>query len=364
MAGIRLSKLSKQFGVRREALAYFLSSKGFVVSTSPNFKVPESAVPLLLKEFGNGVNTEALAKAPVKTLTAETSPLDIIPEKTKTGPAEPLVQPDNPYLNGVTGKYKLLVKNVTELYSNFEYSLVDAQEKQYKAISEQLYSEGNILRCIVTFKVEHAKLVVESVAVCKKQDLAIPIPVTPKGSPDLERLISELPQAINSKPLSKTLSKPLSNKTKSKSKTKTKSKNASAHQSEAKAKSKPLGHPERTMASGEYNLKVYDRVRGAMFTGASFRYLLEDADGFSYFALSNYFFEIGSVLACKVEVKETIDSKKVLREVSIQSKVKSGPKRKKKVVHGGGGKRNNGYTQYDFGGTPYTGGCHIIYTRM
>ena len=63
-------------------------------------------------------------------------------------------------------------------------------------------------------------------------------------------------------------------------------------------------------------------------------------------------------------MKETIDSKKVLREVSIQSKVKSGPKRKKKVVHGGGGKRNNGYTQYDFGGTPYTGGCHIIYTRM
>lgn len=352
MAGIRLNKLCNQFGVGKEALAYFLSTKGFMISTSPNFKVPESAVPLLLKEFGNRVNTEALAKTP----SVETSQPEILPEKAKTGPAEPMVLPDNPYRNGVTGKYKLLVKNVTEMYSNFEYSLVDAEEKQYKAISEQLYSEGNILRCIVTFKVEHAKLVVESVAICKKQDLATPIPVAPKAKPDLNQLISELPPA--------TISKSSSNKTKSKPKTKAKSKTSSAHQSEAKTKSKPLGHPERTMVSGEYNLKVYDRVRGKMFTGASFRYLLEDADGFSYFALSNYFFEIGSVLACKVNVKETKDSKKVLREVSIQSKVKSGPKRKKKVVHGGGGKRNNGYTQYDFGGTPYTGGCHIIYTRM
>lgn len=278
--------------------------------------------------------------------------------------AKTTLQPDSPFRIGNSGKFKLLIKSVKEKFSEYEYLLVDADEKEYKAVAERLFSVGEILRCIVTLKVEHAKLVVENVAICKKQELATPIPVVSKASPDLDQLIFELPTTQNSEPSSKTSSKPLSNKTKSKSKTKAKSKTTSAYQSEHKPKSKPLGHPERTMAPGEYNLKVFDRARGKMFTGASFRYLLEDGDGFSYYALSNHFFEIGCVLACKVKVKESKDSKKVLREVSIQSKVKSGPKRKKKVVHGGGGKRNNGYTQYDFGGTPYTGGCHIIYTRM
>lgn len=349
MAGIRINKLCNHFGVGKEALVAFLSSKGIMASSNPNFKVPESVILLLQKEFGNREDIEVSAKDPVETF----------PEQTKTGQTKPIVSPDNPYRNGTTGKYKLLVKSITESYSNFEYSLVDAGGKEYKAYTELLYSEGDILRCVVSFKVENAKLVVECVAICKKQDLATPIPVVPKAKSDLNQLISELPPA--------TISKSSSNKTKSKPKIKAKSKTSSAHQSEAKTKSKPLGHPERTMASGEYNLKVYDRVRGKMFTGASFRYLLEDADGFSYFALSNHYFEIGSVLACKVNVKESKDSKekKVLKEVSIQSKVKSGPKRKRKQVHhGGGGKKNTGYTQYDFGGTPYTGGCHIIYTRM
>ncbi|MCR4849574.1 MAG: hypothetical protein K5920_12090 [Bacteroidales bacterium] len=90
------------------------------------------------------------------------------------------IQPDSPFKIGTSGKFKLLIKSVTERFGDFEYLLIDAEEKEYKAIAKALYAEGQILRCMVSFKVERAKLVVESVAVCSKQDFASPIPVEKK----------------------------------------------------------------------------------------------------------------------------------------------------------------------------------------
>ena len=95
------------------------------------------------------------------------------------------ILPDTPYRSGITGKYKLLIKSVTPKFGNYEYELVDAEGKEYKATAKTLYLEGQLLRCMVNFKVEKAKLVVESVAVCSKQDLATPVPVEkkPKAEP-------------------------------------------------------------------------------------------------------------------------------------------------------------------------------------
>ena len=90
------------------------------------------------------------------------------------------IQPDSPFKIGTSGKFKLLIKSVTERFGDFEYLLIDAEEKEYKAIAKALYAEGQILRCMVSFKVERAKLVVETVAVCSKQDFASPIPVEKK----------------------------------------------------------------------------------------------------------------------------------------------------------------------------------------
>ena len=209
---------------------------------------------------------------------------------------------------------------------------------------------------MVNIKVKKAKLVVERVAVCKKQDFASPIPVPQKVTSNIDKLFSDLLSDPNSKSTSKS-------KSKLKSKT-TKPKTTSITYPTVNSKTTNLGNPEESLISGEYNLRVYERVRGKMLVGANYRYLLEDADGVSYFALSNQFFEIGSILACNVKVNGKI----VIKEVSILYKAKSSPKRKKTDGNykgaGKRSKRNTGYTQYDWAGTPYTGGIHIIYTRM
>lgn len=342
MVGIRLNKLCKQFDIRTKALVDFLSSKGLVVSSSPNSMIPESAISLLQKEFGNKENKEALAMDSV-----ESAPVGAIPAETKTETAEPLVLPDSPYRNGVTGKYKLLVKNVTELFGNFEYSLVDAEENKYKAITEQLYSKGDILRCVVSFKIENARLVIENVAICKKQDLATPIAPPQKNKP------------IHAEPKSKPKLKTNSQST-FQAKPKGKSKTTSIITSTVKPRPNKLGNPSKTMVSGEYNLRVYERSRCKMLTGSNYTYFLEDANKNNYFALSDHFFEIGCILACDVIVKDSW----IIKEVSILYKVMNGPKRKRKEGQSGGGKRNTGLTQYDWAGTHYSGGCHIIYTRM
>ena len=94
--------------------------------------------------------------------------------------ANTTIHPDSPFRIGTSGKFKLLIKSVEEKFGDYEYLLIDADEKEYKAIAKALYAEGQILRCMVSFKVERARLVVENVAVCSKQDLATPVPVKKK----------------------------------------------------------------------------------------------------------------------------------------------------------------------------------------
>lgn len=93
------------------------------------------------------------------------------------------IQPDSPFRIGISGKFKLLIKSVEEKFGDYEYLLIDADDKEYKAIAKALYAEGQILRCVVSFKVERARLVVENVAVCIKQDLATPILIAKKPAP-------------------------------------------------------------------------------------------------------------------------------------------------------------------------------------
>lgn len=83
--------------------------------------------------------------------------------------------PDAPFRSGVSGKYKLLIKSVSKKYAEYEYELVDAEGKEYKAVSNAHYPENQLLRCILTFVVSHAQLVVTETAICKKQDLAEPV---------------------------------------------------------------------------------------------------------------------------------------------------------------------------------------------
>lgn len=91
--------------------------------------------------------------------------------------------PDAPFRSGVTGKYKLLIRSVTHKFDGYEYFLVDSEGKEYKAKSNLHYGEMQLLRCVVSFEVKAAKLVVSNVAVCNKQDMTTPIPEIKKTSP-------------------------------------------------------------------------------------------------------------------------------------------------------------------------------------
>ena len=85
--------------------------------------------------------------------------------------------PDAPFHGGNSGKYKLLIKRVTPKFGSFEYELVDADGKEYTTQSELHFETDQLLRCMVSFEVVNAKLVVTETTLCKKQDLATPIPV-------------------------------------------------------------------------------------------------------------------------------------------------------------------------------------------
>lgn len=85
-------------------------------------------------------------------------------------------KPDTPFRSGISGKYKLLIKSVTPVIRNYDYALVDADGKEYRARSQNHYAKDQILRCMVDFKVNGAKLVVSDVRICSKQDLATIIP--------------------------------------------------------------------------------------------------------------------------------------------------------------------------------------------
>lgn len=322
-----------------------------MASSNPNFKVPETAIPLLQKEYGSKENAVAIARASEETFTEE------IPVETKTEPAQSLIMPDSPFRNGVSGKYKLQIKKTEKYFDCFGYELSDAEGKEYKAIAKTLYSEGQLLRCMVNFIVEKAKLVVESVAVCKKQDLATPIPVEKKPKAKPKPNLDTTQEAI-SDPKKKAKSKPT---------TQTKRSNYTIG----------LGNPRKRLVSGNYILCV-SRVE-ANDTGYSYK--LEDADRKKYPFQSKrllkvgyaYFFyvdvSVTAVSGLKIEVIKVVSSYK---KKATKSEKQEKQKRTKRKRHSRRGRATGkvfyreatGYRQQNWEPTIYKGGGQIIYTRM
>lgn len=160
--------------------------------------------------------------------------------------------PDSPFRSGITGKYKLLIKDVTPKFGSYEYELMDGDGREYKATAKEHNAKGELLRCMVSFQVVNARLVVSDVAVCKKQDLATLIPEPPKSEP----------------------------KTKAK-----------------KKKPEPeVEDPIHGRVSGVYNLRVVEVNR----QGKKCLYVLEDAKGRKYNAQSSTYYAEGKIIGCQV----------------------------------------------------------------
>jgi hypothetical protein len=185
--------------------------------------------------------------------------------------------PDSPFRGGVTGKYKLLIKSVTRKAFNYEYELVDAEGKEYKAGSPKHYAEGGLLRCMVYFKVTNARLVVSDILICKKQDLTTTIPE---------------PTKLRSKPRSQPSPHP-------------------TPQSVSKAGESSFiptqyafreGDPSAIGVTGSYRLTVQSSSRWYNGDQTKYVYVLKDGRGQSYHSISGQKYELGDKLVCRVEV--------------------------------------------------------------
>lgn len=195
--------------------------------------------------------------------------------------------PDAPFRSGVTGKYKLLIKSVKSSFSNYEYELVDAEGKEYKTRSTLHFAVGQMLRCMVTFRVVKARFVVEETLICKHQDLATPLPAL-----NIEKKT----------PAAKHVDKARDNKTstihKQAQTPKAAPKNKKSNKSPLNKGSVRLGSPRRIRASKVYNLRVVEAER----INNNYSLLMEDADGYRYPMDSDRPHPIGSVLPCDVSV--------------------------------------------------------------
>lgn len=249
------------------------------------------------------------------------------------------ILPDTPYRSGITGKYKLLIKSVTPKFGNYEYELVDAEGKEYKANSKLHFAAGQILRCIVSFVVSNAKLVVTDTSVCSKQDFATAIPEPPKPQPK--------PQIKAKAPIQKAPTK-----------TKTKAKK---NQPIAGPKKVVLGDPKHRKTSSTYLF----RVAAVIENEDGYAYEVEGANGQKYAAKSKNAFPVGSLVDCKANVSLSpggvlkVTIKSIRAHVSVVSKP---TKRKKsnplKHWRTGGGSRDW------FGGPNVGDHFHLIYTPM
>ena len=187
--------------------------------------------------------------------------------------------PDRPFRSGITGKYKLLIKEVTPKFGSHEYELVDAEGNEYKAAAKEHYAEDQLLRCMVSFQVVNARLVVSDVAVCKKQDLATLIPEPPKPQP---------------KPESKPVSKSKAKTTKPKQKSSTK-------KTDDKPKKIVLGDPRHRRTSGTYVFRVAEVTK--IDTGYSYK--VEGAGQQLYEVQSRVSFPVSTFVDCGVKVSSS-----------------------------------------------------------
>lgn len=228
---------------------------------------------------------------------------------------------DAPFRSGITGKYKLLVKSVVPKYVNYEYELVDADGKEYAAGHPKHYAEGDLLRCMVFFKVANAKLVVTETLICNKQDLATAIPEVKKPQPQKEE-----PKKVISD-------------------------------------NKPVDDPRKAGKSGFYSLRVvdYERING------HYSYLVEDVTGirFKVGVQTKHFYPIGSVKTCHMKVSVLPGGELSFKVVSIckDKKEKPKPSKKHKVKHVKRSYKSS--SSRDWLGTPCVGDhFHLIYTPM
>ena len=235
--------------------------------------------------------------------------------------------PDSPFRCGASGKYKLLIRSVTPKYNGYEYDLVDAEEKQYCAISALHYAENQLLRCMVSFDVVKARLVVSETVICKKQDLA-----------------TLIPEEKRSKPESKSNSESKSSKTTKKPKGKV---------------SNHLGNPKKSRVSGYYLLRVSKVEQDKPF----YSYLLEDAKGNLYKAKSDTLYSEGRTVTCKVSVVLSEGGNLKVSVVSVGKAAVAQMTKKRKKFH----KKYHqtpSYSHIDWPSPSKGDFFHLIYTPM
>ena len=187
-----------------------------------------------------------------------------------------LLQADAPFRSGVSGKYKLLIKVVTPKYRQYEYELTDSEGKSYKASSAVHFAANQILRCMVTFKIEHARLVVTDTAICSKQDMATPIvekPIPPKPAPVTK------PQPVTVSPVKPNKVIP--------------AKPAPVILEEA---------PSERGTTGLYRLTVESVQEWNRYGNTKHLYSLSDKSGQLYHAVSDKTYPSGSIAVCRVEI--------------------------------------------------------------
>ena len=180
------------------------------------------------------------------------------------------LQPDAPFHSGVSGKYKLLITAVEFKYGNYEYGLSDADGKEYKAFSKRHYATGQLLRCMISFKVENARFVVSDISICAKQDLASLIPEPEK--PKRPRL-STIPPKTDDKNV---VSKP--------------------HPAVF------YDSPAATEKTGIYPLIVQARYSWYGDGQTKYQYVLQDNKEKTYYTVSSQTYAPGTEVLCKVEV--------------------------------------------------------------
>lgn len=249
--------------------------------------------------------------------------------------------PDAPFRSGQTGKYKLLIRNVTPKFGSYEYELEDAEGKEYKAVAKEHYSEGELLRCMVAFEVVNARLVVSDTTVCKKQDLAtlIPEPPKPQSQPKVSPKTTAKPKAKSTKPKQK----------------------SSASKPKDTPKKMVLGDPLHRRTSGTYVFRVAEVTHNETI----YSYRVEGARQQQYEVQSKQSFPVGSYVDCGVKLAIKGGTLKV-SVLSIKEHnsviVKTGPEYKR----GGGPKHWRADTRSrDTLTGPNPGDhFHLIYTPM
>ena len=185
------------------------------------------------------------------------------------------LQPDAPFRCGVSGKYKLLINAVGFEYGNYEYNLSDSDGKEYKVYSKKHYPEGQLLRCIISFKIENARLVVSDISICGKQDLATLIPEPEKPT---NTKIGTVPR----KKIGKTVAK----------KTQT---------------SVFYDSPADTEKTGTYTLIVKLRLMWYGDGRTRYHYVVKDNKERVFHTVSNQIYKPGKEVLCNVEVLNESD---------------------------------------------------------